>query len=136
MGTRSLTVFQKSNGEEIVVMYRQYDGYPTGMGKDLQDFLKGFTIVNGYSETNKIANGMGCLSAQVIAELKDGCGNIYLYPAGTRDVWEDYIYTLYPEKNDGTGKVMIKCITPAWDKYPEKVIYEGLLDNWDIKEEE
>lgn len=40
MGTRSLTVFiDEHNDKEIVVMYRQMDGYPEGHGQDLVDFL-------------------------------------------------------------------------------------------------
>ena len=40
MGTRSLTTFIDNNTkEEIVVMYRQYDGYPGGHGRDLLNFL-------------------------------------------------------------------------------------------------
>jgi hypothetical protein len=98
MGTRSLTVF-KEDGKEIVVMYRQFDGYPSGHGKDLAEILAGRKIVNGFSSIDKkVFNGMGCLAAQVVAELKDGPGNIYLYPAGTRDCWEEYVYIV-------TGKV-------------------------------
>ena len=54
-------------------------------------------IVNGISnnEKRKIANGMGCLSAQVIAYLKEAPGDFYLHSAGTRDIGEEFIYTLY-----------------------------------------
>ena len=39
MGTRSLTTFiDDHTEEEIVVMYRQYDGYPEGHGRDLVNF--------------------------------------------------------------------------------------------------
>lgn len=98
MGTRSLTII-KDEEKEIVVIYRQFDGYPEGHGTELADFLSGFTIVNGYGEVRgKMANGAGCLAAQLVQHLKDGIGNIYLHPAGTRDCWEDYIYvvTAYP----------------------------------------
>ena len=55
MGTRSLTTFvetYKDNSgkkvkNEIVTMYRQYDGYMEGHGKDLADFLAGGKLVNG-----------------------------------------------------------------------------------------
>ena len=99
MGTRSLTVFGKGV-DEIVVMYRQMDGYPTGHGQELAEFLDGFTVVNGYSfaDNRKIANGLNCLAAQVIAHFKNGVGGFYLYPANTRDCWEEYIY-IVSEKN-------------------------------------
>ena len=98
MGTRSLTVFNNEmDNSEIVVLYRQYDGYPTGHGRDLLSFLNNMEIVNGISNTEKrrIANGMGCLSAQVVAHLKEAPGDFYLHSAGTRDIGEEFIYTLY-----------------------------------------
>ena len=98
MGTRSLTVFNNEmDNSEIVVLYRQYDGYPTGHGRDLFSFLNNMEIVNGISpnEKRKIANGMGCLSAQIVAYLKEAPGDFYLHSAGTRDIGEEFIYTLY-----------------------------------------
>ena len=38
MGTRSLT-FVYDEQEAIINMYRQYDGYPTGHGAELAEFL-------------------------------------------------------------------------------------------------
>jgi len=114
MGTRSLTVFNNEmDNEEIVVLYRQYDGYPTGHGRDLLSFLNNMEIVNGISnnEERKIANGMGCLSAQVVAYLKEAPGDFYLHSAGTRDIGEEFIYTLY-YKND---KLKIK-VQDTYDK--------------------
>ena len=87
MGTRSLTTFvetYKDNSgkkvkNEIVTMYRQYDGYMEGHGKDLADFLAGGELVNGFGVEDKVVfNGMGCLSAQVVAHFKDGVGGFYL----------------------------------------------------------
>ena len=98
MGTRSLTIFNNEwDNEEIVVLYRQYDGYPTGHGRDLLSFLNNMNMVNGISnnEKRKIANGMGCLSAQIVAHLKEAPGDFYLHSAGTRDIGEEFIYTLY-----------------------------------------
>ena len=123
MGTRSLTVFVDEEDEEIVVMYRQYDGYIEYYGKHLCEYLQSFEkVVNGMQgETTKIANTMGCLSAQVIMHMKSEIkrydynnrvfnpetgntepsliegnheGGIYLYPAGTRSVGEAYIYVV------------------------------------------
>lgn len=99
MGTRSLTVFKNDydwSGEEIVVMYRQYDGYPEGHGMELARFLSKGKMVNGLSSSVPVQfNGMGCLAAQVVAHFKDGAGGFYLYPGGTRDVGEEYIYEVY-----------------------------------------
>jgi hypothetical protein len=95
MGTRSLTVF-KEGKSEIVVMYRHMDGYPSGHGKDLAEFLKDINIVNGvtWGDDHKIANGMGCLAAQVVAHFKKEPGDIYLYKAKTRGVDEEFIYVI------------------------------------------
>lgn len=107
MGTRSLTVFHDEYDDaEIVVMYGQFDGYPEGHGKELHKFLDDMHITNGIPpelEGKRIANGMGCLAAQTIAHFKTGVGNFYLYPAGTRNAHEEYIYHVRKDK----GKVRI-----------------------------
>ena len=109
MGTRSLTrVFEKwedtkgkKQRQPIVCMYRQYDGYISGHGHELAQFLEPFTIVNGIGLDNKrkIANGMGCLAAQLIAHFKDCPGNIYLYATDAKDCWQEYEYEI--EKTKG-----------------------------------
>lgn len=97
MGTRSLTVVQEGD-TEIVVMYRQFDGYLEGHGKDLAEFLDGIPVVNGIGDNRKVFNGVGCLAASLVAHFKDGAGSIYLYPAGTRDCGEEYTYIIKAEQ--------------------------------------
>jgi len=94
MSTRCLTVFMDRNDQEICVMYGHYDGYYSGYGKDLADFLTGFVMVNGFSlnHPEKIANGMDCLAAQVVAHFKKEPGGFGLLPPGKRGVWEEYVY--------------------------------------------
>lgn len=97
MGTRCLTVFKNEEGTEIAVLYRQMDGYPEGHGQELADFLADKALVNGIGgDTTKATafNGMPCLAASVVAHFKDDIGSFYLYPAGTRDIGEEYIYTV------------------------------------------
>lgn len=115
MGTRSLTVFLDCNVKineekptEIAVMYQQMDGYPSGHGQELADFLSEFTVVNGLStgQPKKIMNGPHCGAAQIVAHFKEGAGSIYLYPAGTKEAGEDYIY--YVEMKTGEMP-KIKC---------------------------
>ena len=94
MGTRSLTKVFDHSDRELVCLYRQHDGYPSGHGAELAEKLVGFTLVNGLrsDQTGKLANGMGCLAAQLVAEFKDGPGSFYLYAPGTTDVGEEYVY--------------------------------------------
>lgn len=94
MGTRSLTHIKDEDNKTLVTVYRQYDGYPKGHGLDLANFLVDITIVNGISlgENRKTANGMGCLAAQLIAELKKGAGGVYINTPDAKDCWEEYTY--------------------------------------------
>jgi hypothetical protein len=100
MGTRSLTHIYNNDGALLLTMYRQFDGYPEGMGLDLAKFISQFTIVNGIGsdQEGKIANGMGCLAAQLIAELKDCVGNVYIYPPNSKDCWEEFTYHIFKDK--------------------------------------
>ena len=97
MGTRSLTIVKTDySDEDIIVMYRQMDGYPSGHGADLAAFLDGMKITNGISmrDTGRTANGFDCLAAQIVAHFKDGTGGIYLYPSGSRDLGDAYVYVI------------------------------------------
>lgn len=105
MGTRSLTTFieqwtdektQKKKQNKIVTLYRQFDGYPSGMGVDLAEFLASGKMVNGISlgESELVFNGMGCLAAQAIAYFKEGAGGYYLHRGGTTNCWEEYRYNV------------------------------------------
>ena len=96
MGTRSLT-FVYDGETPIINMYRQYDGYPTGHGAELAEFLAPYTLVNGLgiNETRKVANGMGCLAAQLVSNFKDGAGGFYLYPTSAVDCGQDYEYHIF-----------------------------------------
>ena len=127
MGTRSLTkIISKWEDEQgkthrrpIACMYRQYDGYLEGHGLDLAQFLEPIKMVSGLSgnDQRKVANGMDCLSAQLIAHFKDGAGNIYLMHPDTKDVWEDFLYEV--EKND-KGKFVVTV-----SDYNKIVIFKG-----------
>jgi hypothetical protein len=121
MGTRSLTTFiDEHTKEEIVVMYRQYDGYPEGHGRDLINFLNGMKVVNGIpggKRASQLANGISCLAAQVISHFKKGVGDFYLHAGDTRDYGEEFVYIIYEEDNDLKVKVE--------DTYNDKVLFDG-----------
>ena len=135
MGTRSLTrVIPRQEGlsfseghehvdKSVVNIYRQYDGYPDGLGLELAGFLSEFTVVNGLgadSYKSRIANGYGCLAAQLVEFLKDGPGNVYLELLGgdAGDHWEQYIYTLYPKEGEPT-------YISIYDVYAKECIFVG-----------
>lgn len=95
MGTRSLTIIQ-DEGQPLITLYRQYDGYIPGHGRELAQFLTSRTLVSGLQmgEKRQVANGAGCLAALLVAHFKTEPGNFYLYPAGTTDVGEEFVYTV------------------------------------------
>ena len=116
MGTRSLT-FVYDGDVPVINIYRQYDGYPSGHGHELAQFLDSKNLVNGYGEQNSFeANGMGCLAAQLIVQLKHGVGGIYIYPVSSTDCFQDYEYHVYEDK------VIVKD--------PTAVIFEGTWEEF------
>ena len=106
MGTRStyriIEQFtdEKTNkviNQEICLMYRQFDGYPSGHPCETAEWLASGEVVNGFSsnETKLIFNGAGCLAAQLVAKYKTEPGGTYLNPLKHRGkCWEDYLYDI------------------------------------------
>jgi hypothetical protein len=147
MGTRSLTrIIPRQDGLSFneghkkidmayVNMYRHLDGYPEGHGLDLAEFLKDVEMVNGIPLTNSktkcMANGSGCLAAQMVKHFKDEVGDIYLHPHNDDLGWEDYIYTVYPKENE-------LCYISIYDVHNEKCIFVGqpkdLIKKYKIEE--
>lgn len=115
MGTRSLTFVYDSYktekgsvvNEPIINLYRQYDGYPTGHGAELAEFLNTGTMANGLrmGQTGRFFNGMGCLAAQLVCNFKQESGGFYLYPVTTKDCGQDYEYHIY--NIDGQFKIIV-----------------------------
>jgi len=98
-------------------MYRQMDGYPSGMGVDLATFLASGKMVNGISLSEKspiVFNGMGCLAAQCVAHFKDGAGGYYLHRGGTTNCWENYRYEVI--WNDTTRELTMRCLEVGYMK--------------------
>jgi hypothetical protein len=101
MGTRSLTYVYEGE-TPIMCMYRQFDGYLSGHGQELANFLNELTFGNGISgkpELFNFANGMGCLAAQMIVWFKKTPGGFYIHPVDlNQDCWQDYEYHVYENK--------------------------------------
>ena len=113
MGTRSLT-FVYDGDKPMINMYRQFDGYPSGHGSELAKFLNSFdAIVNGIpvGDKRKMANGMGCLAAQMIANFKTDVGGFYIYPVNEKNCGQEYEYHVFE------NRLVVKN--------PTEVIFEG-----------
>ncbi len=142
MGTRSLTKFYHDGSKRpFVTMYRQFDGYPSGHGVELAEFLASTKAVNGISlsEKQRIANGIECLAAQVVAQFKEEPGGIYLV-SNVGGHGEEYVYEVR-ERCDGTpgapvAGTITRVRTPIGWKFKvatahwktgriEKVLFEG-----------
>lgn len=136
MGTRCIVAVQDGN-REIVTIYRQFDGYPEGMGADLKR-LANKRLVNGFGPDDTMettANGMGCLAAQVVAGLKGKIGNVYILAPETRNAGEEYVYTLYSRDNAVYLRIVAGRMTffgnagtPEVDMKP---LYDGPISDFD-----
>ena len=130
MSTRArINIF---DGNEVLVsIYRQFDGYPDGLGKEVADFAGKMTIINGISgqKAGEAANGMGCFAAQLIAHLKEGIGNVYIRNTSSDSHGEEYSYNLH----ERDGKIWIDalagCVTffglPGTKESEMHPIYSG-----------
>ena len=79
----------------------------------------------GSKENRRISNGIGCLAAQIIAHFKTEPGYFYLHSAGSRDMCEEFIYTLYIYNKD---KLAIK-VEDTYDK--GHVLFDGDLKQYE-----
>ena len=103
MGTKSNTVIYDeyfdadlNAGVQILNLYRQHDGYVEGHGAELLAFLEPMTIVNGITTgLTNIANGSGCLAAQLVAHFKKRVGDFYIMAPLGEENENDYTYKIY-----------------------------------------
>jgi len=104
MGTRSLTkVIQtwkdesgKKQSKPFTTMYRQFDGYMSGHGAELAEWLSKYTLVNGIplDKSEPMFNGMDCLAAQMFAHFKTETGGIYCMHPDASDCGQEYLYEI------------------------------------------
>jgi hypothetical protein len=128
MGTRSTTKVYEYSGKltpavkrklkPLLSLYRQMDGYPSGHGRDLADFLSDMVVVNGFGmdTPTKAANGAGCLAAQLVCVLKSGIGGIYVT---TPDDTQSYDYKIYVTSEEVPHQIFVEVF-----QYKKK-IFEG-----------
>jgi hypothetical protein len=142
MGTRSLThviVSYKHNGKKkkqtLLTMYRQFDGYPSGHGAELVEFLEGGKVVNGLGMDDKdkrVFNGAGCLAAQLVAHFKTEPGGFYIQKPNAKDCGEEYTYEI--EVDSDTKQITLRCFK-VWGKKIK--MFEGKAEDFleTVKEE-
>ena len=113
MGTRSLIIMRTKNkdGNYVIwcIIYQQYDGYIKGVGQRLVEFLSKIKLVQGIpfgTDISNIANGSGCLFAQIISYFKTGVGGTYMVPP---DNYQEEEYNYYVDINpDLTIDIIMK----------------------------
>lgn len=129
MSTRALVnIVQRQEGRSFsktlpssaihTQIYKHYDGHPERLGVTLASYLKGYDILNGIPSDYQgpIANGIGCLAAQLVSYLKEEPGNVYLQPPRNINV-EDYVYYVWVKED---SRIMISIFN-----YEEECIYVG-----------
>ena len=89
--------FSEKPDKTIVDIYHHYDGYPEGLGVKLASYLYDKKITNGLGSRDDYDyfNGLGCLAASLVAELKDGPGNVYIEDKNQPHSWLDYKYYVW-----------------------------------------
>ena len=138
MGTRSIVTFiEKFDKTEIplVSVYQQYDGYLSGVGRELCDFLSKKKIINGIGfdqHTPEYANGCGCLAAQFIHDFKTEVGGLYIYPywsqAERKEAFIDYYYdVIVTDAYLGSPEEKNKTITIRVSSFGGEPFFEGTI---------
>lgn len=124
MGTRCTIRVKDSldDNSSYVSIYKQFDGYFSGIGENLKQRFGNHAIVNGFGfgDTDKTtANGMGCLAAQLVAFIKEGIGNVYLENEPSKEYHD---YTIYKNEFQGLNICAV---------YGDNVLYNGPLIDFD-----
>lgn len=94
MGTRSLTYIYDESQKVIIKMYLQFDGYPSGLGRDLAKFLK------NYYDENQDKIEMEKLSGNLVSYffLKQGDYAMLISPFCTYYCCQEWEYHIYSDK--------------------------------------
>ena len=93
--------FSEKPEKHMVSIYHHFDGYPEYLGVTLANYLLGTKIVNGLgNDRDTVFNGLGCMAASIIAELKEEAGNVYIEDPEHPSGWIDYEYYIWGD----TGK--------------------------------
>ena len=93
--------FSEKPEKFMVSIYHHFDGYPEYLGVTLANYLEGKKIVNGLGANRDapVFNGLGCMAASIIAELKEEAGNVYIEDPERPSGWIDYEYYIWGDYN-------------------------------------
>ena len=92
--------FSEKPKNKLVSIYHHYDGYPEYLGVTLANYLLGTKIVNGLgNDRDTVFNGLGCMAASIIAELKEEAGNVYIEDPNSPHGWLDYEYVIWGDSD-------------------------------------
>ena len=128
--------FSEKPNKTIVDIYHHYDGYPEGLGVTLASYLNDKKITNGLGGREDrnyydYFNGLGCLAASLVAELKDGPGNVYIEDRGTHG-WIDYYYVIWGDTDKEIWISIFSDDECIFVGKPEKLLekYDGELHDF------
>ena len=119
--------FSEIPDKTVVEIYHHWDGYPEGLGVKLASYLDDKSIVNGLGGKDNediVFNGIGCMAASIVAQLKDGPGNVYIEDRGSH-AWIDYEYFIWGDTDkdiwisifDGDECIFVGKPTQLLEKY-------------------
>ena len=92
--------FSEKPEKYMVSIYHHFDGYPEYLGVKLANYFLGTKIVNGLgNDRDTVFNGLGCMAASIIAELKEEAGNVYIENPEHPSAWIDYEYYIWGDYN-------------------------------------
>ena len=120
--------FSEKPDKKIVSIYHHWDGYPEYLGVKLASYLEDKKITNGLSRgKNYCFNGLGCMAASIIAELKDEPGNVYIEDPNRPHGWIDYEYYIWGTEHkdiwisvfDGDECIFVGKPQALLDKYAD-----------------
>lgn len=129
MSTRATITFAE-NGVNLVRLYNHWDGYPTGLGNDIAEWLGHMRIGNGigFGDNTYFANGTGCLVAQFIRDFKVEAGGLYVVPMDSE--YEEYNYhinVIYDDRGTVSCKDVCEIKVIDWSG---KQIFKGSLEEF------
>ena len=129
MGTRNLTMVINKEGETKIGQYGQWDGYPSGAGCTVLDFLKNCDL----EKLNEKVSGLTFLNEEEIEEL-DKTNWLETHPWLSRDLGANILGAVYDGKierykkmsteKENVGVVVDKVVNNA------DFVYDWLFCEW------